>query len=91
MRSLSYYQIDISYLIYELLINSLVYNNRFYQLHQFIQFHVITDSAPIACQLLALEKLYPPAGQLALDMFKRLGYLNSNIIDVLLSRYQVRF
>lgn len=43
-----------------------------------------------ACQLLSLEKDYPPAYQLALDMFKRLGQTSSDIYDVLLTKNHVR-
>ena len=44
---------------------------RYYQLHQFIQYGVITDSKHIACLLLSLESVYPPASQIALDMMAR--------------------
>lgn len=39
---------------------------------------------PQACQLLGLERVYQPAYQLSLDMFKRLGS-SGEIYDVLLS------
>ena len=72
-----------------MVINLLIHNNRFYQLHQFLQYHVIADSVPVACQLLSLEQRYPPAGQLALDMLKRLNSVPGSIIEVLLLRQQV--
>ena len=56
--------------LYELIINILVRNNCFYQLHQFLQYHVLADSKPLACLMLSLEHVYPPAHQLALDMLK---------------------
>ena len=56
--------------LYELIINILVHNNCFYQLHQFLQYHVLGDSKPLACLMLSLESVYPPAHQLALDMLK---------------------
>lgn len=33
--------------LYELIINILVHNNCFYQLHQFLQYHVLQDSKPL--------------------------------------------
>ena len=56
--------------LYELVINTLVYHSCFYQLHQFLQYHVLSDSKPLACLMLSLESVYPPAHQLALDMLK---------------------
>eukprot|EP00005_Dracoamoeba_jomungandri_P012886 CAMPEP_0174270954 /NCGR_PEP_ID=MMETSP0439-20130205/46345_1 /TAXON_ID=0 /ORGANISM="Stereomyxa ramosa, Strain Chinc5" /LENGTH=374 /DNA_ID=CAMNT_0015360651 /DNA_START=828 /DNA_END=1952 /DNA_ORIENTATION=+ len=92
IRTLNYYQIPVEYFIYKLLISVLVHNNRFYQLHQFLQYHIIGDSVPIACQLLSLEKVYPPVYQLALDMLKRLSNKNKRvedqIIEVLLSSHE---
>lgn len=43
---------------------------------------------PQACQLLGLERVYQPAYQLSLDMFKRLGS-SGEIYDVLLSKGDV--
>jgi hypothetical protein len=60
----------------------------FYQLHQLLQYHVVSDSVPVACQLLSLENTYPPAYQLALDMFKRL-HTHEQIVEVLLTKKQV--
>ncbi len=74
-------------------IDLLIRSGRFYQLHQFLQYHVIGDSVHVACQLLAVEKSYPPAYQLALDMLKRLSNPHNNvkdqIVEVLLARKQV--
>jgi hypothetical protein len=56
---------------------------------------VLQDSEHVACRLLALEPLYPPAYQLALDMLKRLhasaGSTQSpeQILEVLLLRHQL--
>lgn len=48
----------------------------------------------MACQLLSLEKQYPPAYQLALDMLKRLlsrsNVVADQIVEVLLTSGQVR-
>ena len=89
IRSLNHYQIEPLYFLYELIINSLVRNGHFYQLHQFLQYHVIGDSAPVAYQLLSIEQRYPPAGQLALDMLKRLDIKPSHMVEILLLRKQV--
>ena len=72
---------------------------------QFLQYHVVSDSKPVACLLLSLSgATYPPAFQLALDMFKarrfrRLGWQSNpmqrlelsdtHIFDALLQNRQV--
>jgi regulator of MON1-CCZ1 complex len=89
IRNLTHYQIEALYFLYELVINSLVRNGRFYQLHQLLQYHIISDSVPVAYQLLSIESRYPPAGQLALDMLKRLNIPSSLMIEILLLRKQV--
>ena len=43
----------------------------------------VEDSEHIGCKLLSLRNEYPPAFQMALDMFKRLG-LYERIIETLL-------
>uniref|UniRef100_A0A3Q2QLV7 Regulator of MON1-CCZ1 n=1 Tax=Fundulus heteroclitus TaxID=8078 RepID=A0A3Q2QLV7_FUNHE len=70
IRSLNQYQITVQHYLYELVIKTLVQNNLFYMLHQFLQYHVLSDSKPLACLLLSLESTYPPAHQLSLDMLK---------------------
>ncbi|XP_072016705.1 regulator of MON1-CCZ1 complex-like [Amphiura filiformis] len=89
IRSLNHFSIPVQHFLYELVINTLVRHNRFYQLHQFLQYHVLSDSKPIACLLLSLESVYPPAHQLALDMLKRVTTANEEIIEVLLSKNQL--
>ena len=86
IRSLHKLQIAVEHFLFELLMNILIENKSFYQLHQFLQYHVITDSKPLACLLLSRELVYPPATQLAMDMFKRLSTADGEIIDILLSR-----
>eukprot|EP01091_Cochliopodium_minus_P006647 TRINITY_DN16659_c0_g1_i1.p1 TRINITY_DN16659_c0_g1~~TRINITY_DN16659_c0_g1_i1.p1 ORF type:complete len:636 (+),score=129.50 TRINITY_DN16659_c0_g1_i1:222-1910(+) len=88
IRSLSFKQIEVQHFIYGLVISLLVKNKRFYQLHQFLQYHVVSDSEPIACQLLSISKEHPPTGQLALDMFKRLT-TSEYIVDTLLGQLNV--
>jgi hypothetical protein len=89
IRTLSDYHIPVQHYLYELLINSLVQQQSYYQLHQLLQYHVVSDSKPLACLLLSLESLYPAAHQLALDMLKRLSTANEEIIEVLLSKQQI--
>lgn len=89
IRSLNQFQITVQHYLYELVIKTLVQHNLFYMLHQFLQYHVLSDSKPLACLLLSLESTYPPAHQLSLDMLKRLSTANDEIIEVLLSKQQV--
>ncbi|XP_041255258.1 regulator of MON1-CCZ1 complex isoform X2 [Onychostruthus taczanowskii] len=89
IRSLNQFQIAVQHYLYELVIKTLVQHNLFYMLHQFLQYHVLSDSKPLACLLLSLESIYPPAHQLSLDMLKRLSTANDEIVEVLLSKHQV--
>ncbi|XP_077348703.1 regulator of MON1-CCZ1 complex isoform X2 [Lithobates pipiens] len=89
IRSLNHSQIPVQHYLYELVIKTLVQHNLFYMLHQFLQYHVLSDSKPLACLLLSLESVYPPAHQLSLDMLKRLSTANDEIVEVLLSKHQV--
>ena len=85
-RSLNLVYIPIEQYFYKLLVNALTKTNRIYQLHQYLQYHVLSDSKPLACLLLGLQETYSPSNQLALDMLKRLGTANEEIVDVLLSK-----
>ncbi|XP_067887130.1 regulator of MON1-CCZ1 complex [Heterodontus francisci] len=89
IRSLNQYQLTVQHYLYELVIKTLVQHSLFYMLHQFLQYHVLSDSKPLACLLLSLESTYPPAHQLSLDMLKRLSTANDEIVEVLLSKHQV--
>ena len=89
IRSLNKYQIPVEHFLFELIMNILIENKCFYQLHQFLQYHVISDSKPLAMLLLSKELVYHPATQLAMDMFKRLGTADSEITDILISRGQI--
>ena len=73
----------------ELLINLCVRTDRMYQLQQYLQYHVITDSKPLACLLLSLESLHPPSRQMALDMMNRLGTATNEITEILLDNGNV--
>ena len=73
IRSLNFNHMAVSPFLHEFLINFLVTKSKFSQLHQLLQYHVVSDSMHVACQLLSIEGKYPPAYQLALDMMKRLN------------------
>ena len=60
-----------------------------YQLQQYLQYHVITDSKPLACLLLSLESIHPPSRQMALDMMNRLGTATNEITEILLDNGNV--
>ncbi|XP_046386131.1 regulator of MON1-CCZ1 complex [Ischnura elegans] len=89
IRSLSEHSIPVQHYLHEMLINALVRRGAFFQLHQFLQYHVIGDSKPLACLLLSLENVYPAAHTLALDMLRRLSGAQEEIVEVLLSRQQI--
>jgi len=86
IRSLTEFGIPVQHYLHELLITTLVQKQAYYQLHQLLQYHVVSDSKPLACLLLSLENHYPAAHQLALDMLRRLGNAHEEIIEVLLSK-----
>ena len=88
-RSLEEHRIPVQHFLNELLINLLVQNSCWYQLHQLLQYLVIADSKPLACLLLSLENVYPPACQLALDMLSRLRNSVEEICEILLSKKRV--
>lgn len=47
IRSLTQFQIPVQHYVYELVINAIVKDKAFYQLHQFLMCHVVTDSKPL--------------------------------------------
>jgi hypothetical protein len=85
IRSLNFHHIAVTPYLHELLINFLVSTSRWHHLYQLLQYHVVSDSTHVACQLLSLESKYPPAYQLALDMMKRLN-THEQIVEVLISK-----
>ena len=89
INSLTSHKITIQYFIYEFLINHLIKSENFYQMHQFLQYHVFSDSKHLACLLLSLHGQYSYAIQLGLDMLKRLQTADEEIVEVLLSQNQV--
>lgn len=89
VRSLNQFKIPVEYYLNEFIINILVQRGLFYQLHQFLQYHVLSDSKPLACLLLSLESVYPSAYDLALDMMKRLGNAHEEIVETLLQKQEI--
>ncbi|KAM9331635.1 LOW QUALITY PROTEIN: regulator of MON1-CCZ1 complex [Pholidichthys leucotaenia] len=88
IRSLNQNQIMVQHYLYELVSQTLAHH--LFYMPQFLQYHVLSDSKPLACLLLSLESTYPPpAHQLSLDMLKRLSTANDEIVEVLLSKQQV--
>lgn len=90
VRSLNFFKIPVQYYMNEFIINLLVQKKLYYQLHQFLQYHVLSDSNPLACLLLSLESVYPCAYDLALDMMKRVGSeMYGTIIETLLQKNRI--
>ncbi|UYV72700.1 C18orf8 [Cordylochernes scorpioides] len=89
IRALALHQLQIPHYICRMLINILISNHKFDQLHQFLQYHIFSDSKMLACFLLSLQKVYPPSYQLGIDMLLRLDKSNEEVIDFLLSQNQI--
>ena len=77
------------YAIYKQLIDCLVRDGQYYQLHQLIVAKVFTDSKQLSCLLLSLSSIFPDFVGLGLDMLSRLSTANEEIVDVLLSQNQL--
>ncbi|KAK4475973.1 hypothetical protein MN116_001210, partial [Schistosoma mekongi] len=78
------HDICVDHCFYEMLVNLVARIGNYTQLSFYIQSRLLADSKPIALQLLSLESEYPPAGQLAIDMLKRLNTCDSELFDALL-------
>ncbi|KAK6623931.1 hypothetical protein RUM43_004763 [Polyplax serrata] len=86
LRSLNDYHIPVQELN-DLLITCLLQEKHgLSRLHYLLQYRVLADSKPLACTLLSLENIYPPALQLSLDMLKRLGNADDEIMEILLHK-----
>jgi len=88
IRSLHHFNLTVHFGTYDILIKLLVQHEKYYYLHQYIQYHIIRDSFNVACILLHLESKYPPAYQLGMDMLKRLG-LMEQAVEVFLKKHDV--
>jgi len=84
IRSLDEFNVPVEVDIFKLLIDLLTQNNQFFQLQQFIQYKILTDSVELACKLLEISTKQQPTTQLALDMLKRLNSSSEEIIEILL-------
>lgn len=89
ITSLQSFNLSIHFYLYELLVNTLVKCGDLFRLHQFLQYHVLSDSKHLACLLLSIQGVYPAAHQIAVDMLKRLGTAHDQIVEVFLSNNQV--
>jgi hypothetical protein len=47
IRSLADFHIPVQHYLHELVINALVQHKAYYQLHQLLQYHVVSDSKPL--------------------------------------------
>eukprot|EP00470_Lotharella_oceanica_P010730 CAMPEP_0170185070 /NCGR_PEP_ID=MMETSP0040_2-20121228/35539_1 /TAXON_ID=641309 /ORGANISM="Lotharella oceanica, Strain CCMP622" /LENGTH=269 /DNA_ID=CAMNT_0010431351 /DNA_START=177 /DNA_END=986 /DNA_ORIENTATION=- len=72
----------------QLMIDLLLEDNRYVELHQYLQYHVLQDSKDFALQLISLQNQYEPAYQLGLDMLYRLSAF-TEMMKVLLDHDQV--
>ncbi|KAM7542485.1 hypothetical protein Aperf_G00000018609 [Anoplocephala perfoliata] len=73
-------------MFYNLLLESLIKSEDFSRLAHLLRAGAIIDSTEIANKLLSVESVFPPAGQLALDMLQRLGISNESIVDIFLAK-----
>jgi hypothetical protein len=89
VRTLHKREVKVDSCIYELMISILMEQKNFYQLQQFIQYHVIEDSQPLACLLLSKELAYPASSQLALDMYRRQPNTEDDIIEIMFSKGEI--
>ena len=89
IRTLHKHEVRVDSCIYELMISILMEQKNFYQLQQFIQYHVIEDSLPLACLLLSKELAYPASSQLALDMYRRQPKTEDDIIEIMFSKGEI--
>lgn len=71
-----------------MIVDLLVQEKRFFDLHQLLQYHVLLDSKTFAMTLISLEEEYEAAYQLGLDMMYRLGAF-PEMMRVLLKKNQV--
>lgn len=64
--------------LYELVIKTLVQHNLFYTLHQFLQYHVLSDSKPLVCKTRCFNKLVMEVG--SLQKFKVISYFCPRLV-----------
>lgn len=86
VKSLAMHEMEVEHFVSEMLIGVLVKHKWYSTLQMLLQYHVVSDSLPVALELLAISQHdCPVAHQLALDMLRRLGKTDV-IVDILLAR-----
>jgi len=85
IRAICRYKLRVDPCLNHLLFTLLVESGRFSDLHQYLQYHIVTDSLAIAEGLLALSQVYSPFYQTAIDMLYRL-HASSRVLQVLLQQ-----
>lgn len=88
MRSICRHYMRPESLLNDLLVALLIEEKKYYEFHQFLQYHILNDSIQIAENLLELSSTYPPAYQLGLDMLYRLKHFD-RLLRVMLEARQV--
>lgn len=88
MRSLHRHFLKVDDLLNDLLVSLLLQDGRHYECHQYLQYHILNDSLPIANRLIQCAPVYAPAYQLGIDMLYRLNQI-PRLAKVLLQRGEV--
>ena len=88
LRSIHRHFLKTEDILNDLLVSLLLQAGHTYNLHQYLQYHILNDSLPIANRLISVAPVYPPAYQLGIDMLFRLNQL-PRLIRVLLQHHQV--
>ena len=88
LRSIYRHYLKIEDVLNDLLVSLLLMDHKYYEFHQYLQYHIFNDSLPIANKLIEISSIYPAAYQLGLDMLDRLG-AKRRLCRVLLQHHQV--
>jgi hypothetical protein len=88
LRSIHRHFLKTEDVLNDLLVSLLLQARQYFEFHQFLQYHILNDSLPIANRLISIASVYPPAYQLGIDMLYRLGQL-PRLAKVLLQHQQV--
>eukprot|EP00455_Lapot_gusevi_P007286 TRINITY_DN13127_c0_g1_i4.p1 TRINITY_DN13127_c0_g1~~TRINITY_DN13127_c0_g1_i4.p1 ORF type:complete len:173 (-),score=24.79 TRINITY_DN13127_c0_g1_i4:14-532(-) len=88
LRSVLRNYCPVEFFLQHFFVHLMIQHERLYQLHQMLQYHILSDSLPLAELLITISDQYQPAYQLALDMLYRLRNLK-RILELLLERDQV--
>lgn len=80
LRSIYRHYMSTEDFLNDLLVDLFIIDKRYYEFHQYLQYHILNDSTTIATKLLQLSDCYLSAYQLGIDMIYRL-----NAFDLLLS------